>query len=152
MSIYDTGADAFRDTTKWLVAFVPIASIVAVTAAIGPRLAGDAAASESLGDWARANVLPLAGVAAVVAGVVLIVVFGANVLSTQPNDFTSMFTTDQQRLSDAFSAGVGAPFFLDDQAFKLALADLDAKRAAGQPIPDADLTAAVTTSVAIVKA
>jgi len=34
MSVYSTGVDAYRDTTKWLTAFVPIVSLA--TAILDP--------------------------------------------------------------------------------------------------------------------
>jgi hypothetical protein len=146
VSIYSTGAEAFRDTTKWLVAFVPIASIVAAGAVIGPRLVRDAGASDSVIEWAGDNVWPLVGLAAVALGIGLVVWFGARVLSTQPKDFAQLVTTDDAKLSDAFSAGVGVPYFLDDGGFKQAIANLDVKWSAEQSITEAELARAVAAT------
>ena len=146
LSIYSSGADAFRDTTKWLVAFVPIATVVAAGAVIGPRLVDEATTSASLLEWARSNVLPLVGIAIAVGGVVLVVSFGARVLSTQPSDFTTLFTTDQAKLSSAFSAGVGAPYFLEDRAFRSAVAELDAKWSADEDVTDPELARTVAAA------
>ena len=38
MFVYSAGADAFRDTTKWLVAFVPIAALGTAAVVLGPLL------------------------------------------------------------------------------------------------------------------
>ena len=97
MSIYSTGAQALRDTTKWLVAFVPIATIVGAIAVFGPRLAGSVTTSGSLVEWGRDNLWPLLGVVAALAGVVVIVTFGSRVLSTQPKDFVKLLSTDAEK-------------------------------------------------------
>jgi hypothetical protein len=141
VSIYSTGAEAFRDTTKWLVAFVPIASIVTAGVVVGPRLISDAARSDA-GD----NVWPLVGMAAVAMGVVLVVWFGAKVLSTQPKDFTQLFTEDRAKMSTAFSAGVGAPYFLSARAYIDAIGDLNAKRSAHENVTDAELASVETAT------
>lgn len=126
MSIYGTGSEAFRDTTKWLVAFVPIASLVAAGAVIAPRLLSDATAADSPAGWVGDNVLPLVGVLAVLGGIILVTYFGAQVLSTQPREFTELLT-NRENLSRAFSAGAGAPYFLDEAEFRTALGRLDAE-------------------------
>jgi hypothetical protein len=145
MSIYGTGAEAFRDATKWLVAFVPLTTIVAGGAVIGPRLVSDLVASLSLWAWAASSVWLLVGIGVVAAGVVLVVWFGAEVLSAQPQDFTQLLR-DETKLSEAFRAGVGAPYFLDDSAFRSAMADLDATWSSEQPVEEKQLARTVAAT------
>ena len=71
-------------------------------------------------------------------------------LSRQPNDFGALLKTNATRLSDAFSAGVAAPYFLDDGGFKGALASLDAKWGPKSTTPPAE--AEVSRAVAAVEA
>lgn len=146
MSIYGTGAEAYRDTTKWLVAFVPSAALVGAAALIGPRLVGNGTEADGTFDWLGDNAVALGGLTAVVAGMVLIVLLGAKVLSAQPKNFTALFTTDQAALSQAFSAGVGAPHFLDDTTFKNAIATLNADWMEKKGVADADVARATATT------
>lgn len=146
MSVYSTGAEAFRDTTKWLVAFVPTATIIGAGAVIGGRLTGDAAASDSILLWAFDNARPLVGIGLSVIGVALVIFYGARVLSTQPKDFSSLLSTDDKALSEAFSAGVGTPYFLDDRTFREAIADLHANWANEDIVTDAEVSRAVAAT------
>lgn len=146
VSVYSTGAEAFRDTTKWLVAFVPIATIVATAGLLGPHLLSNAAASDSPWAWTREHVWPLVGIATVVAGVVLVVSFGAKVLTAQAKDVRRLLTKDEEKLSSAFSAGVGAPYFLDDRAFRNAVASLDERWSTGSQVSESELTRVVAAT------
>ena len=119
MSVYGSGAEAFRDTTKWLVAFVPIAAIVASGAVLGPRLVGAMRAADSISDLLAANGLPLLGLVMVV----VVVSQGANVLSTQPKELGDL---EADTLAAAFNDGVGAPYFFDVGTYKEAMAELQA--------------------------
>ena len=150
MSVYSAGADAFRDTTKWLVAFVPIAALGTAAAVLGPLLVRSAQTARSLSAWAGDNAWALGGVAAVLVGVMVVVWFGARVLSTQPKDFGALLKTNPKRLSDAFSVGVAAPYFLDDNGFKDALATLEAKWRPDSTTPPTD--AEVSRAAAAVEA
>lgn len=123
VSIYSTGAEAYRDTTKWLVAFVPVATLVAAAVALGPRLLQDAAAAPGLAEWVQGSGLALVGLALIGGGVAAVMIVGAKLLSTQPVNFAELMN-DSTKLSQAFTAGVAAPYFLDDVAFARALADL----------------------------
>lgn len=127
MSVYSAGSDAFRDTTKWLVAFVPISALGTAAVVLGPRLVRSAESARSLPSWLADNVATLAGVLVVLIGVFVIVYFGASVLSTQPKEFTALLETDETGLSKALAAGAGVPYFLDSEAFKGAVADLAVK-------------------------
>ena len=150
MSVYSAGADAFRDTTKWLVAFVPIAALGTAAVVLGPLLVRSAQAAPSLSAWVGDNAWALGGVGAVLVGVLVVVWFGAQVLSSQPKDFGALLKTNPTRLSEAFSAGVAAPYFLDDNGFKNALAKLDVKWHQDSTTPPAD--AEVSRAAAAVEA
>jgi hypothetical protein len=147
--VYSAGADAFRDTTKWLVAFVPVAALASAAVVLGPLLVRSAQAANSLSAWLFDNALALGGVGAVLVGVVLVVWFGARVLSSQPKDFGALLKTDPKRLSEAFSAGVAAPYFLDDNGFNNAIANLEDKWHPDSKTPPAD--AEVSRAVAAVE-
>ena len=112
MSIYDSGSDAFRDTTKWLVAFVPVVSIIAIGATVIPRLV-KGSGTHSVSAWLGLNGLSLVGMLVSLVGIALILIFGARVLSSQPIGFTALIATPKD-LSSAFSAGVGAPYFINE--------------------------------------
>jgi hypothetical protein len=124
VSIYSTGAEAYRDTTKWLIALVPLASLVAAAAVVGPRLVTGRPAAGSWSTWIAYG-LAILGCVFVVAGICLIVAHGATVLSTAPKDVDKI-VRDRLRLSQAFSAGVGYPYFLESDDFKEAVLDLNA--------------------------
>jgi hypothetical protein len=138
VSVYSAGADAFRDSTKWLVAFVPIGALGTAAAVLGPRLVRDAESARSLSSWLGDNGWALGGLGGVLVGVLVVVRYGARVLSTQPKDIGALLTTNPTRLSQAFSAGVAAPYFLDDAAFKQALADLQVNWRPGSTAPPTD--------------
>ncbi len=146
LSIYRAGSDAFRDTAKWLIAFVPIASLTSVGALVGPRLIKGAEASTSPAGWLASNIWPILGVAAAAAGVTAIVFFGAKVLAAQPSEFANLLTVDRSKLSAAFSAGVGAPYFLDDSDFRTAMAELDVAWSAAQQAPEPTLARVVAAT------
>lgn len=146
VTIYTAGAEAFRDTTKWLVAFLPTATILTAGALVGPRLLADAARSRSLLDWAGRNGWSIVGIVMVLTGLALIVALGARVLSTQASGFTELLMEDEAGLSRAFSAGVGAPYFLDDISFRTAMRELDMKWTDGGAVTDAELTRAVAAT------
>lgn len=138
MSIYSTGAEAYRDTAKWLVAFVPVSTIVAGAVALGPRLLEDAAAAASPTAWAQTRVAVLVGVGLIVAGVGGVLWSGARLLRTQPVDFTALLK-DSEKLREAFQNGVGVPYFLDDASYLAALKKLAATWATGDAVLDAEL-------------
>jgi hypothetical protein len=123
VSIYSTGAEAYRDTTKWLIALVPLASLVAAAAVVGPRLVTGRPAAGTLSTWITYG-LAILGCGFVLVGICLIVAHGATVLSTAPKDVDKI-VNDPLRFSEAFSAGVGYPYFLESDDFKTAVLDLN---------------------------
>ena len=123
MSIYSTGAEAYRDTTKWLIALVPLASLVAAAAVVGPRLVTRRPAAGSWSTWITYG-LAILGCGLVLVGICLIVAHGATVLSTAPKDVDKI-VNNRLRFSEAFSAGVGYPYFLESDDFKNAVTEVN---------------------------
>ena len=72
-----------------------------------------------------------------------------HVLSTQPKDFVKLLSTDAEKLSNAFSAGVGVPYFLTDSSFKNALAELQVAWDDKSPVSDSQLTRTVAATEAL---
>ena len=118
MSIYDAGAASLRETVKWLVAFVPIAGVIAPIAVLGPRLVDDT--TDGAAGWGV-----VLGILAVTVGVALIIWQGAAVLTTEPKDFTD-FMADDARMALAFGTGVGSPQYATLGEFRDALSTLSA--------------------------
>ena len=125
MSVYSTGAESYRDTTKWLLALVPLASLVAAAAVVGPRLVTGKTAAGSWIAWITTYWPALLGCVLVLVGIWLTVARGARVLSTEPKGYDKILG-DGARLSKAFAAGVGFPYFLTSEDFKTAVQNLNA--------------------------
>lgn len=113
MDLYSSGVIAIRDTTKWLVSFVPVVSVLGL---IGVGTA-------RLHDGSGIDRCMAVGAAIAAGGIAAIVVNGARVLNAAPQDFTSLLA-DPHRLSLAFGAGVGSPYFDTEEDFRGALARL----------------------------
>jgi hypothetical protein len=145
MSIYRSGAEAFRDTTKWLVAFVPISTVLGGAVLLGPRLLADLIQADSLKTWVGDSGWVLIGIAMITIGIVLIVWLGANVLSAQPHDFRTLLR-DSGRLSEAFEAGVGAPYFADDTSFTNATLHIFATQSKDSQVSTTNLESAVAVT------
>ncbi|MGH9123652.1 MAG: hypothetical protein ACRDZ8_02860 [Acidimicrobiales bacterium] len=148
MSIYSSGGDALRDTAKWLVSLVPVAGVVATGAVLVPRLVAAGAATNSGLSWLDAYKWPLVGLVAVVTGIGATVWWGATVLSTEPASFTAVLS-NASTLSTAFSAGVGAPYFLDSEQFGQTWALVAARVSAGDPVEATTLTATLGAADAL---
>lgn len=145
MSVYSAAAESYRDTTKWLLALVPLASLVAAAAVVGPRLAKGETAAGSWSAWMTTYWPALLGCALVLAGIWLTVARGARVLSTEPRKFNEILD-DAARLSAAFGAGAGFPYFLTDETFKTAVLHLSNK-APGDPSASTDPAVAASTQL-----
>ena len=52
MTVYSTGVESYRDTTKWLLALVPLASLVAAASVVVARLVMGKSAAGSWSAWA----------------------------------------------------------------------------------------------------
>lgn len=124
-SVYEAGTAAHRDATKWLVGFVPVATIVSAGFVLGPRVV-DLAESDRSGGAAISDRWPAAaGVLVIVAGLVAIVGSGSRVLSAQPTSFATVLR-DRKALAVAFGQGVGAPYYFDSGQFVQAMEELQA--------------------------
>jgi hypothetical protein len=146
VSVYSTAAESYRDTTKWLLALVPLASLVAAAAVVGPRLVTGETAAGSWSAWITTYWAALLGCVLVLGGIWLTVARGARVLSTEPKKFDEILGAGGARLSAAFGAGVGFPYFLTAEAFKTAVLDLNAK-APGNPNASTDPAVAASTQL-----
>lgn len=140
MSIYSTGAEAYRDTAKWLVAFIPVSTLVAAAVALGPQVLTQAATADSVADWLKQNGWVLVGLGVVAVGAMCIMWSGARVLSTQPERFQDLLgEQDKDRLIKAINEGAAEPYFMDDVAYRNARNRLQASWDAKQQVDDAAL-------------
>jgi hypothetical protein len=125
MSVYDSGTTAYRDTTKWLVAFVPIGSLIAATTAIGPELMSSIETAPSLGAWTSENWDVAVAWILILGGIAATMLFGARVLSVAPKDLGKIQDPSfAAQLATAIGDGVTAPEFLDKNSFDKAMSDL----------------------------
>ena len=143
MSVYSTGAEAYRDTTKWLITLVPLASLVAAAAVVGPRLVTGRTAAGSWSAWITTYWAALLGCILVLAGIWLTVTRGTRVLSTAPKEIPDLID-NQGRFGAAFSAGAVFPYFLNSQEYKGAVLLLNAAPPGDPDIPTERVTAAST--------
>lgn len=123
MSVYSTATEAYRDTTKWLVALVPLGSIAAFGALVAPRLVQAESVSTSWTSWCSTFWGALLGCLLILLGIWLIVKAGSSVLSSEPTDFDKIIE-NQDRLNEAFGAGAGIPYFIESGEFRTAVLDL----------------------------
>jgi len=125
MSIYDSGVGAYRDTTKWLVAFVPLGSLIAATVTIGPDLVWSSGHAQSFKDWLLDYWLTAICGLVLLAGVAAILWWGAKVLSVAPTDLGQLQSQAfAPKLATAIGAGVTAPEFFSPESFNAAMAAL----------------------------
>ncbi len=150
MSIYSAGTAAYRDTTKWLVAFVPIAAILSAGAVAGPGLVNTIGNADSIRDFFEMAGWPVAGLVAVSLGIIAVVWRGSVILSLQPTELGAV-VADPELMSAAFGAGVGAPYFFDRHQFEDAMTRLLSIWDSGQPPEPSDplLTRAIAATEAL---
>jgi hypothetical protein len=124
MSIYAGGATAYRDTTKWLVAFLPLTALAAGAFTLGPPVIRSIQDAPSLPSWASDHWLVLVCMVVLFAGLTAILYYGAKVLSVEPTDIGDILTSPDKKstLAAAIGSGVTAPWFLDKSSFDTALA------------------------------
>lgn len=146
MSVYSTGAEAYRDTTKWLIALVPLASLVAAAAVVGPRLVTGKTAAGSWSAWITTYWAALLGCILVLAGIWLTVKRGTRVLSTAPKEIDELLD-DEERFSDAFRGGAVFPYFLTSGAFKTAALQMNVPKKPGDPPIPTERVAAASTQL-----
>jgi|GEM_PF-7134506 hypothetical protein len=144
MSVYSDAASTFRDTTKWLVAFVPVAALVSAAAVVGPRLlyAVDSGDSPAPGEWI-VILAPVLGVA--------LVVFGAiPVLRPKLPSPPEILDTGGKRRKDgdaAMSDGVGEPYVSSIDELKRATQNVKAAEDPAKVFPDAKAVAEIHTNL-----
>ncbi len=129
MSLYGSGGAAYRDATKWLIGFAPIASMIAVGGAVVAPLAqqnGTSSVDSAL--WLGV------GIAFVLIGIALVLGAGSAVLLTHANDFSEISSKPSQ-LDAAFAAGVGVPYYFASTKFIDEMQEL----ASGTAAPDSDV-------------
>jgi hypothetical protein len=138
MSVYSTGVDAYRDTTKWLTAFVPIVSLATAILVAGPRLVSTIETTPSVGVWLEEYWLTLLCGVALFLGMAVILATGARVLAVEPEDIGDLAvgTGRAKDIANALGSGVAAPEFFDKNAFDDAMARLQAKADAGEVAQD----------------
>ena len=118
MSVYASGVAAYRDTTKWLAAFVPVTALVTAGVAVGPRVLRSLDAAGSVAGWlADYWLVPLCALA-LLGGIVAILWTGARVLSVEPERMDALLVgAAKGELAEAIGAGAALPYYLDKAAF-----------------------------------
>ncbi len=143
MPVYDSGVAAYRDTTKWLTAFVPLGALTAATATIGPDLVRSVQAASGVGDWIGRHWPAAACLIAILAGVIAILYWGGRVLSVAPTDLGQLQSPAfAPRLARAIGQGVTAPEFFTVESFTTAMAALANSWDQPAPAPADDLNLA----------
>ncbi|QIK66841.1 hypothetical protein G7072_11250 [Nocardioides sp. HDW12B] len=139
MSVYDSGVSAYRDTTKWLVAFVPIGSLIAAAVTLGPDLVESIQASNGVGNWLGDYWFAVICGVVFLLGIGAILYFGAAVLSVAPTDIGAIQEDAfAPTLAKAIGEGVAAPEFFTPEAFRSAMADLANAWDGKDPVSDDD--------------
>lgn len=125
MSVYSSAVDAYRETTKWLTAFLPITALASAGVLVGPRLAASAQAASSPAAWAAEHWTILLSLLALGAAVAAILWSGATVLSCEPTDLSNLGEGQGSRsLTAAIGAGVAAPAFFTREDYDAAMSEL----------------------------
>lgn len=139
-SVYSTGVEAYRETTKWLAAFVPVTSLVTAAAVSGPKLIRSIQAAPSLGAWVQRYWLVLLCAVGLFGGIGAILWFGARVLRTEPADIGDLATgqAGAQDLAHAIGSGVAAPEFFSKGTFDVAMSELANAWDTGELVGDDD--------------
>lgn len=125
MSIYSSGVGAYRDTTKWLTAFVPITSLATAALVLGPGLITSLQTESSLNSWLEHYWIVLLAAIAILGGIAAIMFYGARVLSVEPADIGDL--TNGRIATAALAAAIGSgattPYFLDINSFNAVMSD-----------------------------
>lgn len=132
MSVYSSGVDAYRDTTKWLSAFVPVASLITAGLVVGPEVVTTIERATSVEEWLTQNWLLLGCLVALFGGIAAILWSGAQVLSVEPKDLGDLWLTAEGRSSGkslakvitAIGNGAAAPYFYDVETIERSMAQL----------------------------
>ncbi len=123
MSVYTSGTEAYRDTVKWLCAFLPVGTLVASGVTLGPALVASAAGTGSVRAWLRDAWPLLICLAAVAIAIGAVLVAGGQALGAQASRSSDLINTSTpSRESNAYTAAVGAgalaPWYLDRATFE----------------------------------
>lgn len=126
MSVYSSGVTAYRDTTKWLAAFVPVTALVSAAVLVGPDLIVSAQTSSSAWEWLSDYWLVVLSGLGLVAGISAILICGARVLSVEPADIGKLAEPGSARrnLEVAIGEGAALPEFFNWEDFYAAMSDL----------------------------
>ncbi|CCH75911.1 conserved membrane hypothetical protein [Nostocoides japonicum T1-X7] len=152
MSVYGGAGDAYRDTTKWMAASVPLATLVAAGVALGPRVVQSVQTASSVSGWVGGHWLVLLCGAAVVGAVAWVLATGARVLSAGPSLPVELVKDPDGAVGKAIGDGVALPYYGGAPSF---YADLDAwledieAPDADPAMPDSRLDRLVPSLVAI---
>lgn len=123
MSIYKSGVDAYRDTTKWLAAFTPATAIITATTVVGAPVGASLAAAPDPWAWVfRHGWLVWCGMA-ILAATFLILWFATKVLSAPPVEVADILARTgraQTRIDTALGDGIIAPDFTSATDFDTA--------------------------------
>ncbi|MEV8182846.1 hypothetical protein [Specibacter sp. NPDC078692] len=126
MSIYSDGTAAYRETTKWLTAFVPLTAMVASILTLGPPVLRSIQDAPSLPAWIGEHTVVLLCIAVLFGGLTVILSFGTKVLSVEPQDIGPLLNSPEKRseLAAVIGTGTTAPWFLDLATFNEALGEI----------------------------
>lgn len=126
MSVYSSGVTAYRDTTKWLAAFVPVTALVSAAVLVGPDLIVSVQTSSSAAEWLGDHWLVVLSGIGLFAGISAILICGALVLSVEPTDIGKLATpgSDRRKLEVAIGNGAALPEFFNWEDFYAAMSDL----------------------------
>lgn len=119
-----------KDTAKWLLAFLPLPTFLALGITVGPRF-------EAIEEVGVVRWVCQFWVASLAIGLILVAALGliglcCSVLLAAPSQWSKL-TADQNWMSNAFSTyAVGMPMFPDAKAFS----DTESKRVAKQATAD----------------
>ncbi len=123
MGVYGAAGDAYRDTTKWLAAAVPVATLVGAGVTLGPKLVQSIQGAVSLRSWVGGHALVLLAGVVLAGGVTWILWTGAAVLSAGPALPVELVRDPDGVVGTAIGAGVALPYYDSAPSF---VADLDA--------------------------
>lgn len=90
MSIYKSGVDAYRETTKWLVAFIPVTAITTTAVLLAAPLRAGALAASDPSTWMARHGSIVWCAIVVIAAIGAILWCAARVLSAAPIEVASI--------------------------------------------------------------
>lgn len=127
MSIYKSGVDAYRDTTKWLVAFIPVTAITTTAVLLAAPLRAGALAASDPSTWMARHGSIVWCAIVVIAAIGAILWCAARVLSAAPIEVASILERvggAKKEIDAALGSGIAAPAFLSTAEFDTATVKL----------------------------